>query len=322
MAPQGGAPIVVVLGASQMDLIGIAPRLPAPGETLVGERFYTAPGGKGANQAVAAARLGAHVRMVGRVGNDVFGPMLLENLRSHGVDVDGVATDGAHASGVSVILMDAHRQNHIVAVYGANLECDGDQLLAAKSALADADSLLLQMEIPFDVSLAAAKAARQRGVRVIWDPAPATDIPPDAYPAMDIITPNQTEAAAITGTRVTDVATGLRAAEALLERGAAAAGGVVGAAVARGAAGAGVAGGVAARGCGPAVGVDGAPTGAATAVAVGAPGRSTSSAQPTNNINVLMARTVLSLRTRLNRNQPTSNALLPNVVTAVLRECD
>ena len=168
---------------------------------------------------MAAARPGAHVRMVGRVGNDVFGPMLLENLRSHGVDADGVATDGAHASGVSVILMDAHRQNHIVAVYGANLECDGDQLLAAVSALAGADSLLLQMEIPFDVSLAAAKAARQRGVRVIWDPAPATDIPPDAYPAMDIITPNQTEAAAITGTEVTDVASGLRAAEALSERG-------------------------------------------------------------------------------------------------------
>ena len=223
MGTQGGAPIIVVLGAIQMDLIGIAPRLPAPGETLVGERFYTAPGGKGANQAVAAARPGAHVRMVGRVGNDVFGPMLLENLRSHGVDADGVATDGAHASGVSVILMDAHRQNHIVAVYGANLECDGDQLLAAVSALAGADSLLLQMEIPFDVSLAAAKAARQRGVRVIWDPAPATDIPPDAYPAMDIITPNQTEAAAITGTAVTDVASGLRAAEALSERGAAAA---------------------------------------------------------------------------------------------------
>ena len=221
MATQGGAPIIVVLGASQMDLIGIAPRLPAPGETLVGERFYTAPGGKGANQAVAAARLGAHVRMVGRVGNDVFGPMLLDNLRSHGVDVDGVATDGAHPSGVSVILMDAHRQNHIVAVYGANVECDGDQLLTAESALAGADSLLLQMEIPFDVSLAAAKAARQRGVRVIWDPAPATDIPPDAYPPMDIITPNQTEAAALTGTPATDVASGLGAAEALLERGAA-----------------------------------------------------------------------------------------------------
>ena len=221
MATPVKLPNIVVLGASQMDLIGIAPRLPAPGETLTGERFYTAPGGKGANQAVAAARLGARVRMVGRVGSDVFGPMLTDNLRSHGVDVSGVATDTEHPSGVSIILLDAERQNHIVAIYGANLFCDDDQLRAVQSALEGADYLLLQMSIPLHVSLEAARAAKQRGVRVIWDPAPAGEIPADAYPAMDMITPNQTEAAVLTGVQVTDIASGLTAAEALVQRGAA-----------------------------------------------------------------------------------------------------
>ena len=214
-------PVVVVLGSFQMDLIGVAPRMPGPGETLRGERFYTAPGGKGANQAVAAARLGARVRMVGRLGDDLFGPMLLDNLRDHGIDVSRVAIDPEHRSGVSMILIDSQKENYIVAAYGANLACDDEQVRAVESALDGADSLLLQLEIPFEVSLAAARAAKTRGVRVIWDPAPATDLPADAYSAMDIVTPNQIEAAALTGIDVTDATSGLQAAGTLVERGAA-----------------------------------------------------------------------------------------------------
>ena len=127
-------PVVVVLGSFQMDLIGVAPRMPGPGETLRGERFYTAPGGKGANQAVAAARLGARVRMVGRLGDDLFGPM---------------------------ILIDSQKENYIVAAYGANLACDDEQVRAVESALDGADSLLLQLEIPFEVSLAVTKPGAQ-----------------------------------------------------------------------------------------------------------------------------------------------------------------
>ena len=223
MGPADKRPTIVVLGGINMDLIGIAPRLPAPGETVVGDRFYTAPGGKGANQAVAAAKLGAEVRMVGRVGRDMFGPGLLDDLRGHGIDVSGVAVDPEHASGIAVILLDARRQNHIVAIYGANVKCDEDQLQATESALDGADALLLQLEIPSEVSLAAARAAKRRGVRVIWDPAPAAGMPPEAYRVVDVLTPNQTEATALTGIEVTNVTSARAAAHALLDRGAGAA---------------------------------------------------------------------------------------------------
>ena len=124
---QTAAPKIVVLGGINMDLIGDTPRLPAQGETVIGERFYTTPGGKGANQAVAAAKLGASVKMVGRVGADAFGPTMLDDLRRHGIDVGGVAVDPHNPSGIAIILLDADRQNHIVAIYGANTACDGAQ---------------------------------------------------------------------------------------------------------------------------------------------------------------------------------------------------
>jgi len=219
MSQPDQAPTIVVLGGINMDLIGVAPRLPAPGETVTGQQFYTAPGGKGANQAVAAARLGARVRMVGRVGNDVFGPELRDDLQSAGVDVERVTTDPDHPSGIAIILLDDRRQNHIVAIYGANMEYDADQLKTVESALGGADSLLLQMEVPLKVSLEAASTAHRRGVAVIWDPAPAADLPPEAYGLIDILAPNQTEAAFLTGIEVRDVASARAAAEALLSRG-------------------------------------------------------------------------------------------------------
>jgi len=221
MAQPVAPPTVVVLGGINMDLIGVAPRMAAPGETVVGERFYTAPGGKGGNQAVAAARMGAKVRMIGRVGSDVFGPGLLEALRGHGVDVSGVATDPDHASGIAMVLLDALRQNRIVAIYGANLRCDDRQLRATETALEGADVLMLQLETPFDVSLRAARAAGERGVTVVWDPAPATvGLPDEAYRHLDVITPNQAEAEALTEIAVTDLGSAARAAAALRDRGA------------------------------------------------------------------------------------------------------
>ena len=219
MTTHGKRPTIVVLGGINMDLIGTAPRLPSPGETVVGEQFYTSPGGKGANQAVAAARLGAQVKMVGRVGSDVFGRGLLDGLRDQGIDVTAVAEDPDHASGIAIIILDVNRQNHIVAIYGANMECGDDQLFAAEAALEGADALLLQLEIPYHVSLRAAQAARERGVRVIWDPAPAAHMSAEAYAAMDIITPNQSEARSLTGIEVNDATSARAAAEALLDRG-------------------------------------------------------------------------------------------------------
>lgn len=202
-----------------MNFIGVAPRLPVPGETIRGKAFYTAPGGKGANQAVAAARLGACVRMVGQVGQDDFGRQLIDGLRSEGIDVTGVATSSMHSSGIAVILLDSRRQNHIVAIYGANEECNEAQIMALGDVLEDTDVLLLQLEVPQTVSLAAAHMAKCRGIRVIWDPAPAAVLSQEAYLAMDIMTPNQVELAALTGMPIRDLASARSAASMLLDRG-------------------------------------------------------------------------------------------------------
>ena len=212
-------PAIVVLGSINMDLIGAAPRLPSPGETVLGGDFYTAPGGKGANQAVAATRMGASVRMIGRVGSDLFAPQLLDNLTASGVDVTGVMQDAGAASGVAMILLDASRENRILVASGANMRCDDAQVDAVRSALEGADALMLQCEIPPAVSLNAARIAREMGVRVVWDPAPADGFPLEAYAVVDVLTPNQAEATALTGIDVTDVASTEAAARALVSRG-------------------------------------------------------------------------------------------------------
>lgn len=219
MSAGTGPPKIVVLGGINMDLIGVTARMPAPGETVAGERFYTAPGGKGANQAVAASRLGAQVSMVGRVGDDEFGPTMLTDLRDHGIDVAGVAVDPDNTSGIAMILLDSDRQNHIIAIYGANAACDGNQLRDAVEAMDGADALMLQLETPAEVSLAAARHARSIGVNVFWDPAPAVGLPDGAYESVDVLTPNQGEAEALTGIDVNDVDSASGAADALLSRG-------------------------------------------------------------------------------------------------------
>ena len=213
-------PKIGVLGSINMDLVAIAPSVPAPGETVMGSDFATLPGGKGANQAVAAARLGADVRMIGRVGDDVFGPTLIESLQATGVDVSDVMTTPGTSSGIAVILLDDGRENYIVGIYGANMACDESQVQAASHVLEGADALLLQMEIPLEVSLEAAKIARRKGVRVIYDPAPPSTIPPETHAAFDIIAPNQSEAEVLTGIQVGDIDSAREAAAILRSRGA------------------------------------------------------------------------------------------------------
>ena len=212
-------PAILVLGGINMGLITRTERMPAPGETLRGDGFFSSPGGKGATQAVAAARHGAKVKMIGRVGDDVFGPTLLEALRSNGINVSDVSIDTESASGVGVIIVDNKGQNHILATYGANLRCDNDQLGALEAALPNYDVLLLQMEIPFDVSIQAAQTAKNYGTRVILDPAPAAPIPKTVFTLFDIIAPNQTEAEFHTGIVVNDVDSAAQAADILLELG-------------------------------------------------------------------------------------------------------
>ena len=212
--------MIVVLGGINMDLVTLAPRFPQAGETVIGTRFLTYPGGKGANQAVACARLGAKTSMVGRVGGDVFGSQLLEALKAARVDVSRVRPDQDNTSVIAVINMDATAQNRIIQVLGANSACDDTEARSAVEALHDASVLLLQLEVPVEVSLSAARQAAVLGRCVILDPAPARDIPDEFYRYCDYITPNETEAAALVGFPVTDIPSAEKAAGELLQRGA------------------------------------------------------------------------------------------------------
>ena len=197
---------IVVLGGINMDLVTISPRFPQPGETVVGSRFLTYPGGKGANQAVAASRMGADTAMVGRVGDDVFGPQLIDILRASGINVDAVATALGATSGIAVINIDESAQNQIIQVLGANATCGETEAGQVLRALADASTLLLQLEVSVDLSLQVAKEATALGKTVILDPGPVRSIPPEFFPFCSVITPNETEAQALVGFPVLDQA--------------------------------------------------------------------------------------------------------------------
>jgi ribokinase len=210
---------IVVFGSINIDLVVRTPRLPAPGETLTGHTFFTAPGGKGANQAVACARLGAPTRMVGRVGDDLFGEQLRASLRSFGVQDDGVLTTPG-PSGVALIAVDDLAENTIVIVPGANGSVSIADIPRLEAVLDGARILLVQLEVPIETVVAAARAAHTRGVTVILDPAPALPLPDELYALADIITPNEHEATTLTGIAVHDDQGAIAAARALIARGA------------------------------------------------------------------------------------------------------
>lgn len=192
---------IVVVGSLNMDLVLQAPRIPAPGETVLGAsdlaRF---PGGKGANQASAAARLGAQVRMVGRVGNDEFADPVLASLTDVGVDTTYVVRDERAATGLGMIVIDADGQNAIVVASGANAAVTVDDVAAAESVIARSNILLLQLEIPMPAVIAAAQVARRHAVTTILNPAPAQPLPADLLACVDVLIPNESEAEILSGT--------------------------------------------------------------------------------------------------------------------------
>lgn len=210
---------VVVFGSINMDLVARTPHLPAPGETITGHEFFTAPGGKGANQAVAAARLQAPTKMIGRVGDDAFGSELRQHLAAAGVDTGAVVTNAGVSSGVAVIAVDDAAQNNIIIIPGANGRVGKSDVERLAGHLAGAGVLLLQLEVPLPAVMAAARQARQRGVTVILDPAPALDLPIEFYPLVDILTPNEVEARQLVGFEVNMPDDAARAARLLLDRG-------------------------------------------------------------------------------------------------------
>lgn len=211
---------IVVFGSINMDLVVRTARLPQAGETLLGEAFFTAAGGKGANQAVACARLGASTALIGRVGTDLFGPLLLAGLQAYGVDTSAVQTDPAQPSGVALITVDGQGENTIIGVSGANGLVAADDLARLAALLPQARLLLLQLEVPLPHVIAAARLAREHGVTVMLDPAPAVPLPPELYGLIDILTPNETEAATLIGAAVQTQPEVVRAAQVLHKRGA------------------------------------------------------------------------------------------------------
>ena len=197
-------PRIVVAGSANMDLVGLAARLPRPGETVLGDDFVMTPGGKGANQAIAAARAGGDCAMLGAIGSDAFGVTIKARLNASGVDTGNVRTSYG-ASGVAVIMVDHAGENSIMVSPGANNSFAG--LSAAETAvIADSDVLLCQQEIPVDTVLAAAQAARSGGTRVILNAAPARDLPEELLAVVDLLVVNEGEATAITGTSEPDMA--------------------------------------------------------------------------------------------------------------------
>ncbi|MBI5564672.1 MAG: ribokinase [Chloroflexi bacterium] len=192
---------IVVVGSVNMDLVVRAPHLPQPGETIIGSDFKTFPGGKGANQAVAAARLGGHVKMIGRVGNDAFGEELLRTLANDHVDTTFVQRDADTPSGVALITVEEAGQNTIVVASGANAKVTPDDVDRAEAAFDGASVLLLQLESPLPTVLHAIEVAKKHQVRVILNPAPSQPLNAQLLSLVDYLVPNQIELALLTQTQ-------------------------------------------------------------------------------------------------------------------------
>jgi len=192
---------IIVVGSLNTDLVACASRIPVAGETITGHTFLSACGGKGANQAYAAARLGARVEMIGRVGNDDFGKQMRANLEKAGCDTAGVEAVSDISSGIALIFVGDNGQNSIVVVPGANERLTPENIEAVKHRLTGSSALLLQLETPLATVQAAAAAGRAAGVRVILDPAPAPSktLPLELVRLVDVLTPNESEAAILAG---------------------------------------------------------------------------------------------------------------------------
>ncbi|HEY8677344.1 MAG TPA: ribokinase [Candidatus Dormibacteraeota bacterium] len=210
---------IVVLGSLNMDLVAHVPHLPSAGETVLAQPLQTFPGGKGANQAAAAARLGGRVSIIGRVGADAFGTSLLEALARDGVDTTAVERDGATPTGTAIILVDPQGENVIAVSPGANATLTVDAVDRALQTLGSDDMLVIQLEIPATVVRQALTGARERGVRTLLNAAPIRGLDPALLRGLDILVVNEPETAALVGRSVTDLTAAMAAALELHERG-------------------------------------------------------------------------------------------------------
>ena len=213
-------PRIVVVGSSNTDMVVKAERIPVPGETVTGGQFVMAAGGKGANQAVAAARLGAEVTFVAKLGQDMFGDQAIENYNKEGIVTDLILRDPKHHTGVALIMVDQEGENLIAVASGANHALTPQDVEQAAERIRSADVVMLQLETPMDTVQFAAQLAADAGVPVILDPAPAAPLDNSLLERVAYLTPNESEAERLTGIQVQDEASARAAADELLGRGA------------------------------------------------------------------------------------------------------
>lgn len=210
---------IVVVGSSNTDMIIKTEKIPKPGETVIGGKFYKAAGGKGANQAVAASRAGGNVVLIASVGNDVFGEEAITGFKNDGINIEYVKKDSVNASGIALILVDSIGENSIAVASGANLNLLESDIEKAKEEISNAAVLLMQLEIPIETVEAATKIAFSSGVKVILNPAPAQPLSDELLKCISILTPNESEAELLTGVDVKDENDAKIAAKVLLEKG-------------------------------------------------------------------------------------------------------
>ncbi len=208
-------PKVTVLGSANVDLVIRAERMPNRGETLIGDAFDIFTGGKGFNQATAAARLGAEVILIGRIGDDPFADVLRSAIESEQIDSQFVKTDAESGTGIATIVVEPDGDNSIIVVPRANMRTTPADIDEAKDCIANADVLLLQLETPIDASERAVEIAKASGTIVVLDPAPARPLPSSLLSQVDILTPNATEAALLSGHAVNTLEAGVVTAKAL-----------------------------------------------------------------------------------------------------------
>jgi len=212
-------PKIVVVGSSNMDLVVKSSRIPSKGETILGGDFIMTPGGKGANQAVAAAKLGAEMYFVAKLGDDIFGRQSLSNFQKVGIKTDYVEQTKEAPSGVALITVDDAGDNMIVVAPGANLKLSPEDVNKARLVIASSGAVVAQLEVPLETVECAAKLANDAGVPFILDPAPAQKLSDEFLRVVDVLTPNETEAEILTGIKVTDENSAKVAAKNLLDCG-------------------------------------------------------------------------------------------------------
>ena len=210
---------ILIVGSSNTDMVIKTKTFPAPGETILGGRFLMNAGGKGANQAVAAARLGGLVTFVGKIGDDLFGKQAVQQLKDEGINVDFMSVDSEHPSGVALITVDSKGENSIVVAPGSNGTLNAEDFDKAMEMLSESAFVLMQLEIPLPTVEYIAQLAAMKQKKVILNPAPAAKLSDQLLRNLYMITPNETEAELLTGIRVNDEFSALKAAAILHEKG-------------------------------------------------------------------------------------------------------